>query len=478
MYCTGCGKEIKDGSRFCIHCGKEQTPVAQNTAYGNNYAAPKKKAPVALIIGIVCAVLMIAVFIVAAFKVSGIIKDKLSGENAVQGTDSPSAYGNDGDEDEYPLDADDNGGPYIEELDGEGSVAYADNYYEIMSEALEEYDNETECFRDSAVVYATKGSESYIVGDPDYSGFANVKVGSRIADYDGDEQPELLQVQVRSDGSIALIMCEYEYGNVAEHAWIGMDDPIVYMPGYEDGALDIFSIGNTIYTEQSEYAHLLGDGVLLSLSEYTYDGENFIAGKSAYYAGSDGEYSAEYMDDIASMGVDGADWNDLFDLKKRTHDYMGDIDNICEFVGQDCTTSSAVSDWLSSTSEESLPVIRVSVGDVTFGKISVESVSDETEETKAEDNGDFIFPDSDSRYLDMSDLEKLDSETSRIAINELYARHGYVFTTEEMQNYFNSLEWYRDMPKDPDFDGDTEFNIYEYTNKELLVEYSTNKGWR
>lgn len=58
-------------------------------------------------------------------------------------------------------------------------------------------------------------------------------------------------------------------------------------------------------------------------------------------------------------------------------------------------------------------------------------------------NGDYVIPDSSSRLLTAADIAGLTKEQLRIARNEIYARHGRMFTTQELQDYFNGKSWYR-----------------------------------
>ncbi|MGX5489597.1 TcaA 3rd/4th domain-containing protein [Bacillus cereus] len=58
----------------------------------------------------------------------------------------------------------------------------------------------------------------------------------------------------------------------------------------------------------------------------------------------------------------------------------------------------------------------------------------------------FIFPDSDIRKLTSTDLTYLSKEQLKIARNEIYARHGYIFQTKDMQAYFAKQSWYRENP--------------------------------
>ncbi|WP_270606429.1 TcaA 3rd/4th domain-containing protein [Bacillus mobilis] len=58
----------------------------------------------------------------------------------------------------------------------------------------------------------------------------------------------------------------------------------------------------------------------------------------------------------------------------------------------------------------------------------------------------FIFPDSDIRKLTSVDLAYVSKEQLKIARNEIYARHGHMFQTKDMQAYFSKQSWYRENP--------------------------------
>ncbi|EMI9086950.1 MULTISPECIES: TcaA 3rd/4th domain-containing protein [unclassified Bacillus (in: firmicutes)] len=75
----------------------------------------------------------------------------------------------------------------------------------------------------------------------------------------------------------------------------------------------------------------------------------------------------------------------------------------------------------------------------------------------------FIFPDSDIRKLTSAELTYLSKEQLKIARNEIYARHGHIFQTKDMQAYFSKQSWYRENPY---FSG-TLTNIESY-NVELI----------
>ena len=106
---------------------------------------------------------------------------------------------------------------------------------------------------------------------------------------------------------------------------------------------------------------------------------------------------------------------------------------------------------------------RISYLDCIYG-VSKEDDYDEYEDE------DYILPTSDSEYLTRSDVEDLSQEENRLAINEIYARHGYTYTTEDLQEYFEDKSWYH---SDPDVNqstwNDSMLNNYERENINLLA---------
>lgn len=58
--------------------------------------------------------------------------------------------------------------------------------------------------------------------------------------------------------------------------------------------------------------------------------------------------------------------------------------------------------------------------------------------------------------------------------NEIYARHGRVFSTSEMKQIFESLPWYKPRA---DF-SEGELNEIEKKNIEFIFEYEKKMGWK
>ena len=58
------------------------------------------------------------------------------------------------------------------------------------------------------------------------------------------------------------------------------------------------------------------------------------------------------------------------------------------------------------------------------------------------DPGSYIFQDSDRRVLTSSEIGQLTLQELCYAKNEIYARHGYIFSSTELSDYFNSKNWY------------------------------------
>ena len=107
----------------------------------------------------------------------------------------------------------------------------------------------------------------------------------------------------------------------------------------------------------------------------------------------------------------------------------------------------------------------------------VEELSHEEPSSAADmDSSDYIFPESDSRYLLRTELEGLSAETLRLGRNEIYARHGRKFLDPQLQAYFDSKPWYEGTIEPEDFDDDTYLNSYEKENRDLISEYEKEMG--
>lgn len=79
----------------------------------------------------------------------------------------------------------------------------------------------------------------------------------------------------------------------------------------------------------------------------------------------------------------------------------------------------------------------------------------------------YILEDSDKRDLVPKKVEMLSDNVRQMAINEIYARHGYRFTMKEVQDYFNQKSWYQGTVDPANF-SESVFNQYEAANIQLL----------
>lgn len=83
-----------------------------------------------------------------------------------------------------------------------------------------------------------------------------------------------------------------------------------------------------------------------------------------------------------------------------------------------------------------------------------------------------IYPQASERYLTSDDVSNLTGWELKIMRNEIFARHGYKFKTEEMRNYFMYEKWYV-----PRYDNvDDMLSDVEKKNIELIKRYESRLG--
>ena len=115
------------------------------------------------------------------------------------------------------------------------------------------------------------------------------------------------------------------------------------------------------------------------------------------------------------------------------------------------------------------------IQDVSLDEFSIGGSSDdssasdnaEAAEVAMEDPNGYILPDSDSRKLKKSDLAGMTAQQLSYAKNEIYARHGRVFKSSELQDYFNEKDWYEE---NDDFK-DEDLSKKEAENTEFIAAY-------
>lgn len=94
---------------------------------------------------------------------------------------------------------------------------------------------------------------------------------------------------------------------------------------------------------------------------------------------------------------------------------------------------------------------------------SSEKTSKDTDTTKESDEAsnsdEYIFPNSDTDRLTDEMIANVSIIELRIARNEIYARHGLVFKSSDLINYFSTKSWYS---PDSSYDGTTLNEVEKY----------------
>ena len=92
------------------------------------------------------------------------------------------------------------------------------------------------------------------------------------------------------------------------------------------------------------------------------------------------------------------------------------------------------------------------------------------------DSSDFVFPESSSRKLTRTEIEvtlaamsgqPISNSFAQDAINEIYARNGFIFKSGPLADYYRSTSWYSE---DPNY-SINDLSAIERYNVDLLAEY-------
>lgn len=156
--------------------------------------------------------------------------------------------------------------------------------------------------------------------------------------------------------------------------------------------------------------------------------------------------------------------NGEVDLVSRGGDYTG-VRNVvpCDKVGQGIREASG------GTGESSSPSRNL---DTLDGSLFADG------QPRTGSSG-YILSDSDSRYLQESDIAQLSLKGLCYAKNEIYARHHRKFLSAELSAYFNAQPWYTGTIEPQDFTEEVvnqTFNEYEKKNSAFLGSAEESRG--
>ena len=143
--------------------------------------------------------------------------------------------------------------------------------------------------------------------------------------------------------------------------------------------------------------------------------------------------------------------------------YTGDRAQLCTLFGEDALETSV--SWLLDAYG------YLDMSDY-MQQDTADTTAAESASTADASSADYIFP-SDRQYITEADMAGWNQKTALLARNEIYARHGYVFQTQEIQNYFAAKSWYT---PNSSYDG-SGLNDVEKANVDTISAYEQKMGW-
>lgn len=245
-----------------------------------------------------------------------------------------------------------------------------------------------------------------------------------ILDLDGDGEEELLAFRLQEGSEayrIKAVVYECRDGQVVESAvWDFLD---CLIGAHCDGGEIRFLLkdGKYICMDSWQCTFISADGVSIELDACYYDGTDFVETAEFGFLGSDyyelGKEETELIKQLELMGFDKTAAA-IYD-RDMFHLYAAD-EGVEPIFKISIINSNATGE--TSFNEKPTAVIR---------QINAGPVEEE-----------FLLPESNSRVLEEEELLGMTKAELRIARNEIYARYGWRFESEELADHFEGKAWY------------------------------------
>lgn len=208
---------------------------------------------------------------------------------------------------------------------------------------------------------------------------------------------------------------------------------------------------------------------------WVWDSDTALMKETIWNFAADGTLTIHYF----GLG----DLENPFDAWPETYEYDKDTSTLT-LAGEKITLT-----WQSGTSftmnSKALGICdarktdeaHIPTGAVDIRDVEIENGDDGAQNTGTSggDSSVYIFEDSDSRYLSKAECEAHTAAELRIARNEIYARHGRLFDSEDLQEYFEAQDWYEGTISPASFDY-TVLNDYERYNVNLMKSVEDAKN--
>lgn len=175
------------------------------------------------------------------------------------------------------------------------------------------------------------------------------------------------------------------------------------------------------------------------------------------------------------MGSNGAANNELYRLEFTTDGALENLD-----AGIDTTASTKTpATWYDFTDENIDKIIGGASQETsqTSSQGTSQTGSQGTSQNASlgslmtinQKNDGYVFNHTNEEYLSEDELAYIPTEILRIARNEIYARHGYQFTSD-MKTFFENKTWYNGTVPASQW-SDSKLNTYEKKNVQLIQKY-------
>ena len=513
MFCKNCGSEVNPEHRFCMSCGAKLEPVMQvnmeqpqQTASANqtaanqnapaNQAAVNQAAPANQTAS--------ANQAVSAYQNAQATEPVPASPAAPAGTDSAgvkadeskkkskkpiiiagviaivavivAAAGvliwhnmssNDEENDDTVIEEDETE-TEIEELvfgteDTESDTAAEDEIHNLLVEQLNS-------LMDSMVYIA--GTTQDISSGKGYPWMLNNGyMGALIKDISGDGVEDLVVVYSEDSGIYAGIYTVEDSDIVTEQEkmqLLSIDDwdynkAAVYLKNTKTG----YNLVAESYTVVSHYA----DGVKIDINAYSCAKHKYISITDYSAAGSDIEQ------DTINSAIANATKAGLVNITTAFDNMFLAQDSDVELIAGLTAQIDGEFDYDAFINLDNYVYEQAEIANPTESGIIqpdeqaafLEKISGSSEDAYT---GDYVFPMSDQVLLTEEDVAPIldDQEKLSIARNEIYARHGRMFDTEWLQEYFDSKPWYEGIYSAADFDQNVTLSDIETQNAAYLLD--------